>query len=86
MDQKQISDRDLENVSGGLIFDAGTISGSDPSRPGEVLDNKSAEVMMRFVTEEEAIRWVTGAYGNNYENTRRVDYDEVLEIRNNHRS
>ena len=79
----KMNDSDLENVSGGLIFNASNISGSDPARPWEVLDNKNGNVLMRFTNQTDAENWVRNTYGNNALNTARVDWNYVQALRSN---
>ena len=50
-----INDADLENVSGGLIFNASNIAGADPTHPWEVIDNKNGTVLARFQTRDQAV-------------------------------
>ena len=80
---KMIKDEELDNIAGGLIFNASNISGSDPTKPWEVLDNKNGNVLMRFSNETDAVNWVTSTYGNNALNTARVDWDYVQALRQN---
>ncbi len=80
---KKIHDAELDNVSGGLLFNASNIIGSDPSRPWEVLDNKNGNVIQRFSNENDARNWVINTYGSNALNTANVDWDYVQALRSN---
>lgn len=77
-----INDADLGNVSGGLIFNATNISGSDPSRPWEVIDNKNGNVIDRFARREDAVARAQQFGGNPY-NAMEVDWNQVVSLRNN---
>ena len=79
----KMNDSDLENVSGGLIFNASNISGSDPSRPWEVLDNKNGNVLQRFTSQADAETWVRTTYGAGALNTAQVDWNYVQALRSN---
>ena len=79
----KMNDSDLENVSGGLIFNASNISGADPTRPWEVLDNKNGNVLQRFTNQTDAENWVRNTYGNNALNTAKVDWNYVQALRSN---
>ena len=79
----KINDSDLDNISGGLIFNASNISGSDPARPWEVLDNKNGNVLQRFTTQADAENWVKSTYGNSALNTASVDWNYVQALRSN---
>ena len=50
----KLNDEELEQVSGGAIFNASGISGSDPGNPWEVLDG-NGNVKGRYPTREMAI-------------------------------
>lgn len=78
----KIDDQELGNVSGGLIFNAKNISGSDPNKPWEVLDNKNGNVLARYSTRDQA---VAGAaqYGANPYNAMEVDWNTVTRLRSN---
>ena len=41
---KKLGDDQLEEVTGGVIFNASGIIGSDPNMPWEVLDNRNGNV------------------------------------------
>ena len=81
MDDKKLNDSELENVSGGFIFNASNISGSDPSRPWEVIDNKNGNVLNRFATKEQA--WsCASSYGGSTYDTMEINWDDVCSLRN----
>ncbi len=79
----KMNDSDLENVSGGLIFNASNISGADPTHPWEVLDNKNGNVLQRFTNQQDAQNWVRNTYGANALNTAQVDWNYVQALRSN---
>ena len=79
---KQINEQQLNNVNGGLIFNASNISGSDSTKPWEVLDNKNGNVLARFATEGEALA-NAASYGTNPYNTMETDWNSVVSLRNN---
>lgn len=80
--EKKIDLNELENVSGGLIFNASNISGADPAKPWEVIDNKNGNVLARFASKNEAIANAS-QYGSNPYNAMEVDWDAVTRLRNN---
>lgn len=77
-----INDAELGNVSGGLIFNASNISGSDPARPWEVIDNKNGNVLARFATRDQAVA-AAQQYGGNPYNAMETDWNGVCALRNN---
>ncbi len=66
-EKNRINEEELESVSGGAIFYAEGISGSDPANKWEVVNDKG-EVLDRTDSKEKAI-WLAGK--NN------VNFDEV---------
>ncbi len=81
-DAKNLNEKELENVSGGFIFNASNISGSDPNKPWEVIDNKNGNVLDRFATKDEAIAKAQ-SYGSNPYNGMETDWNSVVTLRNN---
>ncbi len=55
--ENMIDDDALNGVSGGLIFDASMIDGSDPFLPYEVLDDSTGRVLIRAATVEQARKY-----------------------------
>ncbi|MCR4922665.1 MAG: hypothetical protein K5931_01510 [Lachnospiraceae bacterium] len=51
---KKIDDDMLKTASGGDVFFAGNISGSDPTRPYEVTNDVTGDVVARFASLKEA--------------------------------
>ncbi len=80
---KKMNDIKLENIIGGLIFNASNIIGADPANPWEVLDNKNGNVLMRFSNPTDAVNWVRNTYGDNALNTAQVDWSYVQALRGN---
>ena len=73
-----IDDDALNGVSGGLIFDASMIDGSDPFFPYEVLDDNTGRVLLRAATEAQA-REYAEKLGMSVEIT--DDWDRVQRLR-----
>lgn len=81
LEKNRISDEELDNVGGGLIFNASQIIGSDPNRPFEVLDDRTGDVLARAQTYDQAVQYAKNM-GKSYEYTE--DWDRVVWLRNNH--
>ena len=79
---KKIDLSELGDVAGGLIFNASNISGSDPTRPWEVIDNRNGNVLARFASKDEAIANAK-QYGGNPYNAMEVDWSAVTALRSN---
>jgi len=79
----KIDDNDLGNVSGGVLFNSTGISGADPEKPWEVLDDRTGEIIylngrkLVFKTREEAIEATKSIDVNIVES----NLDEVLYLR-----
>lgn len=73
---RKLSDETIEQVSGGAIFNAKDIDGSDHNNPWEVLDGKG-NVLGRYKTRDEAI------YNAGYHRVggNEVDWDTVQRMR-----
>ena len=82
IENSKINDSELNNVAGGFIFNACNISGSDPNRPWEVIDNKNGNVLQRFGTRAEA-EACAKSYGSNTYNAMEINWDDVCSLRNN---
>ena len=81
-DEKYIlSESELENVAGGLIFDASNIFGADPTHPWEVLDNHNGNVLGRFTNITDAQNFVRANWGDDPENTLPVTWQQVCYLR-----
>jgi hypothetical protein len=77
-----MTDEELKNLSGGVIFNATGIIGSDPYNPWELIDNYNGNVLARFRTKEDAIRFSHEKYGyGNAEDTWEVNWDQVCALR-----
>ena len=76
---KRLNDDDLDNVSGGIIFDAYDIVGGeeDFDHVWQVLDDKTGRVLQRCSTRDDARRW---ARANN-QNRMEVTWDQVCQLR-----
>lgn len=79
---EKINDQEIGEVSGGLIFNASNISGADPTKPWEVIDNKNGNVLARFATRDQAVANAS-QYGANPYNAMEVDWNAVTKLRNN---
>ena len=73
-----ISDGALEGVSGGLIFNASNIAGSDPNNPFEVLDDRNGQVLARANSYDQA-RQYAEHLGQSIEYT--DDWDRIQRLR-----
>ncbi len=79
--KKEINIEELRNTTGGLIFNATYIIGSDPANPWEVIDNYNGNVLARFPTREQAVA-NAAQYGQNPYNTMEIDWNTVQNLRN----
>ncbi|MBO4374220.1 MAG: bacteriocin [Lachnospiraceae bacterium] len=83
MSTEKINDDDLQNVSGGLIFNASNIQGADPDKPWEVLDDHTGNNIwingekQVFATQKEA----EDAAKRIGANTLEISWDEVQRLR-----
>ncbi|MBQ7562810.1 MAG: hypothetical protein IJT16_02340 [Lachnospiraceae bacterium] len=75
---RRLDDSALDNVAGGVLFDASGISGADPTHPWEVLDDKNGNKITSFATKQEALDYLR----NNGQNHMEVNWDQVLQLRN----
>ena len=73
----KLSDNDLENVSGGVIFNAWDIEGADPDNPWEVLDDHTGKVLARTNNRDDAIALAS----RNGQNHVELNWDQVQELR-----
>ncbi|MBR1740454.1 MAG: hypothetical protein IJ733_01025 [Lachnospiraceae bacterium] len=77
MDSK-LSDDALEGVSGGYIFYANGCQGSDPNRQWEVINDKNGDVIERFGTKEDAMKYAESIG----ESDEQVPWETVNKLRN----
>ena len=77
MSKGKIGVDELDRISGGVLFNASGISGSDPNNSWEVLDDKDGHVIARFPNELAA----RAALGGLNENHMVVNWDQVLQLR-----
>ena len=82
-ENNRIDDKELENVSGGFIFNSTGIAGADPWNNWEVIDNKTGDVISRFHTKEEALACAGSFHGSAYD-TMEIKWDDLCNLRNNH--
>ena len=77
----KISENELDSVAGGRIFNATGISGSDPQRPYEVIDNHNGNVLGRFGSRIDAEDWTHDKYGWDPQNTADISWNELQALR-----
>ena len=82
MAQNKIDDSQLEQVSGGVIFNAAGYEG-DAQNPWEVLDNKTGEVLGQYWRREDAER-IAASMGDNPYNTMELNQTQVEQLRMAH--
>ncbi|MBR1524746.1 MAG: hypothetical protein IJ641_09885 [Lachnospiraceae bacterium] len=73
----KLDEDDLENVSGGVIFNATGIIGADSNNPWELLDDTNGSTLGRFPTRDDAIA-AAGAKGKNH---MEINWDQVQQLR-----
>ena len=79
---KFLTDEEIRNISGGLILNATGISGADPYNPWELIDNYNGNVLARFSSKEDAIKYSHDKYGyGNAMDTWEVSWDQVCNLR-----
>ncbi len=85
IESKKLSMEDLDNVSGGLIFNAAPwgIYGTDPDNPWQVIDNFDGKVLGSFPTKEAAMTNARSYGGDPYNVLEVPDYDSLLYLRRN---
>lgn len=74
----KISDNELDNVTGGAIFNSSGIMGADPNRPWEVLDDRG-NVRERFNNRQDAERYARDKDLGTWE----ANWDMVMRMRSN---
>lgn len=77
---EKLNDNELDKVAGGFLFNASGISGSDPQKPWEVIDNNNGNKISCFATKEEAEQEAK-KYGSSRANTMEIKWDQVLYLR-----
>ena len=77
---KKLVDEQLEEVTGGVIFNSSGIIGADPNNPWEVLDNRNGNVLCRFNNKADAERQAK-SYGGGAMDSLEVDWNQVLKLR-----
>ena len=53
-DIEKINEQELENVAGGMVYNAAGTPEADPERPWEVIHNNNGQILGRYRTQEEA--------------------------------
>lgn len=79
-DVQKLDDDALENVSGGYLFYAGQISGADPNKPWEVIDNHNGSVIDRFSNRSDAERRARD-FGSEPANTMEINWTQLQQLR-----
>ena len=77
-----INDEDLENISGGMIYNATGTPECEIGRPWEVVANHNAAILGRFSTRGEAEAFAK-RFGNDSYNTMEVPRETVERLRAN---
>ena len=80
LEKNKMTDEELDNVGGGLIFNARNIVGSDPNNPFEVLDDRTGDVLARANTYDLAVQYAKNM-GKSWEYTE--DWNRVVGLRQN---
>ena len=73
----RLDDEAMDNVSGGVIFNAAGIDGADRQNPWELLDDTNGATLGRFPTRDDAVA-AAGAKGKNH---MEINWQQVLELR-----
>ena len=82
MENKKISDEELDNISGGMIFFSQGSPDYDPYLPWEVINNNNGAVLAKFSTRGEAVEYAK-RFGPDSYNTMEVDWLTVDRLRKN---
>ncbi len=85
-EKKKLSDDELMDVSGGLLFNSTGLSESVPEKPWEYLNDYDGSIIARFQSKNEAYDFVRRVYSKpDYQTLMEVDYCTVQRLRNNPR-
>ncbi|MBR4168982.1 MAG: hypothetical protein IKR47_04580 [Lachnospiraceae bacterium] len=77
-----LSEEELANAAGGVLFDASDIIGADPAHPYEILNNQNGNVIARFSNKQDAINYAHAQWGwGNAMDTMDVNWDQVQILR-----
>ena len=76
-----LNDEQMEMATGGMLFNASGIIGSDPNNPWEVIDNYNGNVLARFNNKDDAVRYVCSNWGNTPLNTLEINWDQLCAMR-----
>ncbi|MCR4739430.1 MAG: bacteriocin [Lachnospiraceae bacterium] len=79
-DMKKINDDELDQVSGGYIFNAAGVEGT-PDFPWEVLNNNTGLPMASFKTRDEAVRYAQSFKSSDTRDAQEIYLNTVLSIR-----
>ena len=80
---KQNINDELDEISGGMIFNASNIEGSDPNYPWEVLDNNDCRVLGRFPNRDLAVQYANSFGDGSSYDAQEVDWNTVQRLRKN---
>ncbi len=81
-DINKINEDALDEISGGMVFNASGIEG-DPNRPWEVVANNDCRVLAAFSTQGEACEYAKQFGKHDPYNTQLVDWNTVKRLRAN---
>lgn len=80
-----LTDEELRNLSGGVVFNATNIIGADPDNPWELIDNYNGNVIARFKSKDDAIQYSHDHYGyGNAMDTMEINWDQLCDLRKYH--
>lgn len=82
IDKNRITDEELDEVSGGMIFFSQGSPDYDPYLPWEVINNDNGQVLAKFSTRAGAVEYAK-RFGENSYNTMEVDWTTVDRLRKN---
>ena len=77
-----VSDDELDDVSGGMVFNSTGYEG-DPNLPWEVVANHNCQVLARFATKDQACEYAKRFGKHDPYNTMEVDWLTVQRLRAN---
>ena len=75
-----ITDEELENISGGMVVNAKGLPEYDPDCPWEVVENNTGKLLGKFPTQDEACQY-GNSFGPESYNAQLVDVPTVLRLR-----
>ena len=83
MKNNKLTEDELENVAGGLIFNAANVPGYDQYNNWQVIDNNTGAIIKCFHTKGEAVDWTLAQYGgSNPNDIREISLQDISNLRN----